>query len=57
MMRESNNSQETINNDNIYLIINDDTQDFNEDYEFFLFKYIIKSKVVKKYQHKNFNSI
>ena len=46
MMRESNNSQETINNDNTYLIINDDLHDFNEDYEFFLCKYICCFNVV-----------
>lgn len=46
MMRESNNSQETINNDNLYLIINDDTQRFNEDYQYFLCKYICCFNVV-----------
>ncbi len=29
MMRESNNSQETINNDNTYLIINDEIADID----------------------------
>lgn len=49
MMRESNNSQETINNDNTYLIINDDLHNFNEDYQYFLCKYICCFNIVILY--------